>query len=331
METAILDARTDLSGSVSAAVEILQLNGLVALPSETVYGLAGNALASEAVARIFEAKERPYFDPLIVHITGSEWLTRLARPDSVGSPLVSKMIERFWPGPLTIVLPKTDLVPDIVTAGSRSVAIRMPSHPVFVEVLRSLGKPLAAPSANRFGRVSPTRAEHVFEELRGRIPLIVNAGTTAVGLESTIVRALEHRIEILRPGPITQEALGEIAPSVVWHPSEEIAAPGQAASHYAPEKRVYLLDIEDAADHSKDSALICWGPIHHTERFFKVRSLSENYNLLEAAQRLFQLFREIDQMERVKQIFVERVPEKGLGRAIMNRIGRAVAPRRDAH
>src|SRR6516225_9569374 len=193
MQTAILDARTDLSGSVSAAVEILRLNGLVALPSETVYGLAGNALASEAVAKIFEAKQRPYFDPLIVHIAGPEWLTKLARPDSAESPLVAKMIERFWPGPLTILFPKTDRVPDIVTAGSRNVAIRMPSHPVFVEVLRRLGVPLAAPSANRFGRVSPTRPEHVLEELKERIPIILDAGPTQVGVESTIVRVVENR------------------------------------------------------------------------------------------------------------------------------------------
>src|SRR6516164_5412789 len=159
MQTAILDARTDLAGSVSAAVEVLRLNGLVALPSETVYGLASKALASEAVARIFEAKKRPYFDPLIVHIASPEWLPKLARPHSVEWPLVAKIIDRFWPGPLTIVLPKTDLVPDLVTSGMQSVAIRMPSHPVFVEVLRKLGEPLAAPSANRFGRVSPTRAE----------------------------------------------------------------------------------------------------------------------------------------------------------------------------
>ena len=323
MQTAILDARTDLSGSISAAVEILRLNGLVALPSETVYGLAGNALASEAVAKIFETKERPYFDPLIVHIADSKWLTKLAKPDSAESPLVAKMIKRFWPGPLTILFPKTDLVPDIVTAGSPCVAIRMPSHPVFAEVLRRLGEPLAAPSANRFGRVSPTRAGHVFEELGGRIPLILDAGPTMVGLESTIVRATEHRIEILRPGPITEETLTEVAPTDELRASGKIVAPGQTASHYAPQKRVYLFDIEDLADHSKDSAFVCWGPIHHTERFFAVRSLSENYSLLEAAQRLFQLFREIDQMEGVKQIFVERVPERGLGRAIMNRIGRA--------
>jgi L-threonylcarbamoyladenylate synthase len=171
--------------------------------------------------------------------------------------------------------------------------------------------------------VSPTRAEHVFDELGGRIPLILDAGSTTVGLESTIVRAIERRIEILRPGPITEETLSEVAPTDELRASGKIVAPGQTASHYAPQKRVYLFDIEDLADHSKDSALVCWGPTHHTERFLAVRSLSENYNLLEAAQRLFQLFREMDQMDGVKQIFVERVPERGLGRAIMNRIGRA--------
>ncbi len=200
MQTAILDAQADLAGSVSAAVKVLRLNSLVAIPTETVYGLAGDALASEAVARIFEAKERPHFDPVIVHIASGEWLGKLIRPGSADSPVVVKMIERFWPGPLTILFPKTDLVPDIVTAGSQNVAIRMPNHPVFVQVLRELGKPLAAPSANRFGRVSPTRPEHVLEELQGRIPLTLDAGPTQLGVESTIVRAVENRIEILRPG-----------------------------------------------------------------------------------------------------------------------------------
>jgi len=326
MQTAILDARADLSGSVRAAVEVLRLNSVVAIPTETVYGLAGNALASEAVAKIFEAKERPHFDPLIVHIAGDEWLGKLALPGSANSPLIAKMVGRFWPGPLTILFPKTDLVPDIVTAGSQNVAIRMPNHVVFARVLRELGKPLAAPSANRFGRVSPTRPEHVLEELKERIPLILDAGPTQVGVESTIVRVVENRIEILRPGPITEELLSELAPTIELRDAQEIAAPGQTATHYAPGKPVYLFDEKDIADHSKDSALICWGPIHDLARFFEVRSLSENYNLLEAAQRLFQLLREVDHIEEVKRIFVERVPERGVGRAIMNRIRRAIGP-----
>ena len=327
MQPAVLDTRADLSGSVRAAVQLLQLNALVAIPTETVYGLAGNALEPEAVAKIFEAKERPTFDPLIVHIANSEWLRELTRPNPAGESLVRTIIERFWPGPLTILFPKTELVPDIVTAGLQDVAIRMPDHPVFVAVLRELGKPLAAPSANRFGKVSPTQAEHVLEELRGRIPLILDAGQTTVGVESTIVRVAKNRIEILRPGPITEEALRDFAPTKEVHALEKVTAPGQTASHYAPEKHAYLFDPQDATDHSKDSVLLCWGPVHHSADFSVVRSLSENRDLREAARRLFPLLRELDQIQSLKQIFIEPVPEEGLGKAIMNRIRRAVAPR----
>jgi L-threonylcarbamoyladenylate synthase len=327
MQTAVLDARADLSGSVSAAVQLLRLNSLVAIPTETVYGLAGNALEPEAVAKIFEAKERPSFDPLIVHIANSEWLRELTRPDPAVESLVRTLIERFWPGPLTILFPKTEQVPDILTAGLQHVAIRMPNHPVFVAVLRQLGTPLAAPSANRFGKVSPTQSEHVLEDLGGRIPLILDAGQTTVGVESTIVRVAKNRIEILRPGPITEEALGVIAPTKEVHALEKITVPGQTASHYAPDKPAYLFDAQDSTDHSKDSALLCWGPIHHRANFSVVRSLSENRDLREAAQRLFQLLREMDQIQSLKQIFIEPVPEEGLGKAIMNRIQRAVAPR----
>jgi L-threonylcarbamoyladenylate synthase len=324
MQTRILDARADPCGSVRAAVEILRMGCLVAIPSETVYGLAGDALLPETVAKIFEAKQRPYFDPLIVHIASDGWLGRLVRAGSVEASLAAKLIERFWPGPLTVLLPKASLVPEIVTAGSREVAIRMPDHPIFAEVLRRLGRPLAAPSANRFGKVSPTRSEHVLEELKGKIPLILDAGPTAVGVESTIVRPIEDRIEILRPGAITEEMLGEVAPTNEPVTTGEISAPGQSLSHYAPEKQVFLFDQEDQADHSRNAALICWGPLHDAGRFFEVRSLSENCDPLEAAQRLFQLMREMDRLETVQQIFIERVPEKGLGKAIMNRIRRAL-------
>ena len=324
MPTAVLDARRDLSGSVTAALEVLRARSLVAIPSETVYGLAGDALAPEAVAKIFEVKERPHFDPLIVHIAGDQWLSKLVQPGSAESLLVRKLIARFWPGPLTVLLPKTNLVPDIVTAGSHLVAIRMPSHPVFAEVLHRFGRPLAAPSANRFGKVSPTRSEDVLEELRGKIPLILDAGPTNFGLESTIVRAVEHRIEILRPGAITEEMLGEVAPTSEPVVGTGIVTPGQAARHYAPEKRVSLFDKQDRADHSTNSALLCWGPAHDKERFLEVRSLSERCDLREAAQRLFQLIREADRMEKVEQIFIEPVPEHGLGKAIMNRVRRAM-------
>jgi L-threonylcarbamoyladenylate synthase len=323
METSILDARADLSKSVGVAVDLLRSNSVVALPTETVYGLAGLALSPEAVAKIFEAKQRPSFDPLIVHIGAQEWLEKLVRADSSEAALVSRLIKSFWPGPLTILFPKTELVPDIVTAGSQNVAIRMPDHPIFAEVLRRLGEPLAAPSANRFGRVSPTRAEHVLDELNGKIPLILDFGPTTVGLESTIVRLVKNQIEILRPGPITEEALGGLAPVREPCSSSTVTAPGQMSSHYAPEKPVYLFDESDLTDHSKDSALLCWGPAHDEARFLRVRSLSESYNLREAAQRLFQLLREMDRAQNVNEIFVETVPETGLGKAIMNRVRRA--------
>src|SRR5580704_1362710 len=231
MNTSILDARTDLSNSVAAAVEILNRNDLVALPTETVYGLAGDALQPEAVAKIFEAKERPSFDPLIIHVENKEWLAKLTRSSEKARPVVEMLIERFWPGPLTILFPKSDLVPDLVTAGLEQVAIRMPRHPVFIEVLRAFRRPLAAPSANRFGRVSPTRAEHVFDELAGRIPLILDAGQTALGLESTIVRVHEDEIEILRQGAVSEELLAEIAPTKESDGLQKIVVPGHTASH----------------------------------------------------------------------------------------------------
>jgi L-threonylcarbamoyladenylate synthase len=328
MKTALVDARTDFIGSVAAAVEILKRKDVVALPTETVYGLAGDALEPEAVAKIFEAKERPSFDPLIIHIENKQWLTRLTRPSERVRPVTNRLMDQFWPGPLTILFPQSDLVPDLVTAGLEQVAIRMPSHPVFVQVLRDFGKPLAAPSANRFGRVSPTCAEHVLDELEGRIALILNAGPTVVGLESTIVRVNEdnNKIEILRQGAVSEESLAEIAPTEETLGSPKIEAPGQTASHYAPDKIVHLFGPEAIGPDSPHDALICWGPIRHGHDFSVVRSLSETQDLRVAAQRLFGLLREVDRLD-IRRIFIEPVPEVGLGKAIMNRIRRAIAPR----
>ena len=324
MKTVILNAQTEIREAVAMAVEVLNRQDLVALPTETVYGLAGDALQPEAVTKIFETKDRPSFDPLIVHIENDSWLAKLTRIPKNPSPLLERLMERYWPGPVTILFPKSDLVPELVTAGLDQVAIRMPGHPVFREVLRAFGKPLAAPSANRFGRVSPTRADHVFDELVGRIPLILDAGPTSWGLESTIVRIVGPTIEILRPGAVTEEELAKIAPTREVKASEEILAPGQTASHYAPSKPVHLFEPGVVgANHARD-ALICWGPAHHLEKFSVVRSLSETRDLRMAAQRLFSLLREMDQSD-IHQIFVEAVPEIGLGKAIMNRLRRATA------
>ena len=217
--------KTVISTDRVAAVELLRKGDLVALPTETVYGLAADALNPIAVAKIFEAKDRPRFDPLIVHLPNREWLRRIAALPAGDRQLISKLADKFWPGPFTMVLPKRKLVPDIVTAGLDTVAVRLSAHGVFAEIVGELDEPLAAPSANRFGRVSPTTAQHVLDELDGRIPLIVDAGPTEHGIESTIVAVRDGRIAVLRRGPITHEQLSEFAEvsSVVRHTKDFLA------------------------------------------------------------------------------------------------------------
>src|SRR5438105_2715177 len=195
--------------AVSRAVELLRKGEIVALPTETVYGLAADALNPIAVAKIFEAKGRPRFDPLIVHLPDGDWLEKVADLPIQDRQLVLKLAEKFWPGPFTMVLPKRESVPEIVTAGLDTVAIRISAHPVFSEIAREFGKPIAAPSANRFGRISPTTAKHVLDELDGLIPFIFDAGPAMHGIESTIVAVRDGKIDILRRGPITSEQLSE--------------------------------------------------------------------------------------------------------------------------
>jgi L-threonylcarbamoyladenylate synthase len=322
MQTEIISTTREKNRALDAAVAILNGGGLVALPAETVYGLAGDALDPGALVKIFEAKERPYFDPLIVHVLNREWLESLVARDLDEEPLIAKLIDCFWPGPLTLLVPRSSRIPDLVTAGLDEVAVRAPSHPVFIDILSGFGKPLAAPSANRFGRVSPTTASHVFSELEGRIPLILDAGATSVGVESTVVRVTNGLIEIIRPGPITEEELSRFAPVMDRSSSSKIVAPGQMESHYAPEKKVRLFHTFDPANDYRSAGLLCWGPRKHTREFAFVRSLSESRNLAEAARQLFALLRELDQSP-VETIYAEIVPEEGIGRAIMNRLRRA--------
>lgn len=313
---------------MEAAVACISGGHLVALPTETVYGLAGDALKPDAVAKIFEAKERPKFDPLIVHL-GEErerWLQRLADPDKHTLNLVEQLLRRFWPGPLSILLRKRALVPDIVTAGLPEVALRMPANPLFQAILERCDRPLAAPSANRFGKVSPTTARHVLEELKGRIPLIIDAGPTKIGVESTIVRVRPGLIEVLRPGAVTHEELGEIAPVADSPQTAVVEAPGQTLSHYAPAPPLCFIAREEAVPQAEHAGLICWGPVPAGQPFALVRSLSESFDLREAAGRLFSTLREMEKAG-VDKIYVQPLPEEGLGRAIMNRLGRAAAPR----
>jgi L-threonylcarbamoyladenylate synthase len=320
MKTKVIAFVRDPESAINAAVQYLQNEELVGVPTETVYGLAGGAMSLKAVTRIFETKARPYFDPLIIHVAQREWVEELT--PSSDEPLCAKLMDRFWPGPLTILFPKSDRVPDLVTGGLNTVAVRMPHHPVFMAILGAFGKPVAAPSANQFGRVSPTKAEHVYAELKGKIPLIVDAGPTQVGVESTIVRVVRGRVEILRPGPVTEEMLREVCPTKERRKGAKIEAPGQTTSHYAPRKPVYVQTA--LPENAETAALLCWGPVHSSERFRLVRSLSEQQNLHEAAHQLFALLRELDQSD-ATAIYVEPVPEEGIGKAIMNRLRRAAA------
>jgi L-threonylcarbamoyladenylate synthase len=320
--------KTVISTDRDAAVDLLRNGELVALPTETVYGLAADALNPIAVAKIFEAKERPRFDPLIVHLPNREWLERIVDLPAGDRQLTGKLVGKFWPGPLTIVLPKRGIVPDIVTAGLDTVAVRFSAHPVFAEIVGELDKPLAAPSANRFGRVSPTTAQHVLDELDERIPMIIDAGPTEHGIESTIIAVRDARIAVLRRGPITNEQLSEFGRIVSVTETQGISAPGQLPSHYTPATRLRLIDNAEAFPPPKKRrvGLLAWRPRRTGDRrslkFAAFRNLSDRGDLREAAANLFRYLRELDALG-LDLIVAERVPAQGLGAAIMDRLERA--------
>ncbi len=316
MQTTVLDAAD--AGAIAQAVAILRVGEVVALPTETVYGLAGDALNPMAVARIFEAKKRPHFDPLIVHVADFAMLETVA---ITNDPLVARLAEKYWPGPLTILLPKRAIISDLVTAGSPFVAVRMPAHPVFRAVLESYGSPLAAPSANPFGQISPTEAQHVFDGLGGRIPLILNSGNCQHGLESTIVYPENGTLHILRDGPIPMEDLTAFGP--IQH-QRNAAAPGQLASHYAPQKPLILVDSAGDVPSAAGNGFL--GFQSGSIGFSAVEILSPTGDLVEAAANLFAALHRLDAAP-VRTIYAEKIPEHGLGRAIMDRLTRAAAKR----
>jgi L-threonylcarbamoyladenylate synthase len=314
--------KTEISTDRNAAVELLRKGEIVALPTETVYGLAADALDPIAVARIFEAKGRPRFDPLIVHLPERDWLEKVVDLRDEDRQLVSVLAKKFWPGPFTIILLRKTIVPEIVTAGLDTVAVRLSAHPVFAEIVRAFGAPLAAPSANRFGRISPTTAQHVFDELSGRVPLIIDGGATSHGIESTIVSVRDGKIKILRRGPITAEQLRAFGEVEVATGAGKVVAPGQLPSHYAPKAPLRLVDDLKSFESTKRCALLAWNPIQKDERFVAIRNLSERQDLREAAANLFRYLRELDELV-VDLIVAERVPDQGLGAAILDRLQRA--------
>jgi L-threonylcarbamoyladenylate synthase len=288
-----------------------------------VYGLAADATRAEAVLKIFQAKSRPRFDPLIVHLPDADWVERLVKIEDGVRSRFNDLRNRFWPGPLTFVFPRYPVIADIVTAGLETVAIRLSSHPVFAEIVRTFRGPVAAPSANRFGRISPTSAEHVREELDGLIPLVVDAGPSSHGLESTIVALRNGRIEVLRRGPITVEQLAEFGEVLVAGPTLHPEAPGQLPSHYAPKTSLILVD--DAAAFAcppgKRCGVLGW-KVRSLENFAVTRWLSGEQRLIEAATNLFRSLRELDG-EGLDLIVAEKLPDEGLGAAINDRLSRA--------
>jgi L-threonylcarbamoyladenylate synthase len=310
LKTLILQA----PDGVSTIVEALAAGEPVALPTETVYGLAADALSPNACAKIFEAKNRPLNDPLIVHIPSIDWLPRLTSP----TPTALQLAEKYWPGPLTMVLPRQPIVPDIVTAGQETVAIRMSAHPLFQEVATAFGKPLAAPSANRFGRISPTSAAHVLAELNGRIPFILDGGPCAHGIESTIVHVSEEGLRILREGPITREDLRAFAP--LLDDSIAVSAPGGLKSHYAP--RTPLVLEKNSTPRSKKTGLLAFSAPR--EGFAQTEILSATSDLREAAANLYGAMRRLDEAG-LDLIVAEEIPESGIGAAIMERLRKAAA------
>ncbi|MDZ4401516.1 L-threonylcarbamoyladenylate synthase [Prosthecobacter sp.] len=323
--------------AVEEAVRLLREGEVVALPTETVYGLAANALDAAAVAKIFEAKERPTFDPLIVHLASKEQIDLVAEVPAEIALTLKKMVERFWPGPLTILLPKKPIVPDIVTAGLPTVAVRVSSNAIFRRVISALDKPLAAPSANRFGSISPTSASAVLTELDGRIHLIVDAGACMFGLESTIIKiepgSPKMFITIVRPGPITAEDLklyGKVRYATRTVVDEATEAPGQLASHYAPKTPLRLLErpSDFIPEEGKRYALMSYrgeekdGYLNLTD-WEEVMMLSPgNGKLPEAAVRFFYVLRALDKLG-VDEIIAEPLHEHGMGIAMMDKLRRA--------
>jgi L-threonylcarbamoyladenylate synthase len=325
----------DWRTAAAAAVEELKAGEVVALPTETVYGLAADAFNAEAVAKIFEVKERPAFDPLIVHLARARDLARVAEVPEELKELVGKLTREFWPGPLSLVLPKTAAVPDIVTSGLPTVAVRISKHEVMRGVAKELGNPIAAPSANVFGRISPTSARAVVAELGGRIPLVVDGGACGEGLESTIVAVDMDQgkpvLWMLRPGPVTREDLRKFA-RVAKPKAAAVkpAAPGQLESHYAPRTPFLLPDKPEdfVPEEGKKYGLLSYrgeekdGYVgKHDWAVVEIMSPGSG-KTAEAAVRLFHLMRKLDESG-VDVIVAESVSKARLGAAIMDRLRKA--------
>lgn len=323
--------------NIALAAQRIKEGGLVAFPTETVYGLGANALDAEAAAQIFSAKQRPAADPLIVHLAGLEQVEQVARPIS---PLARRLAEAFWPGPLTLILPKQPIVPEMITAGLNTVAVRVPSHPVALALIRAAETPIAAPSANRFGKTSPTTARHVWHDLKGRIDIILDGGPTPVGVESTVLDISVTPARILRPGGVTRESLEAIIGPVSLLPStaapqEGLPSPGLLSKHYAPRAELVFFIGADAltglltrlqaerAAGRKVGALVVNAEADLVDKngalVYRLGATLES-----AARRIYAGMRWLDR-QGVEVILCRDLGESGLGLAIRDRLKRAAS------
>jgi len=315
----IIDSNAE---NIKRAAEEILAGEIVAFPTETVYGLGADGLNPTAVAKIFEAKQRPSFNPLILHIASRDQLKELVE---IENDKIYNLINAFWPGPLTLVLPKKEIVPDIVTAGNPTVAVRMPKHPIAKALIEACGRPIAAPSANQFGFLSPTTAEHVEKQLGDKVSIILDGGRSDVGVESTIVEITKDKVYLLRHGGISFEQLKEVCDTVEIKEvnPDKPNAPGQLLHHYAPNIPLRFLSEVNAED-IKDKKL---GGLFFKEKttnieFEHVEFLSKAGDMTEAAANLFSHLHNLEN-KKLDLILVEAVEERGLGIAIMDRLVKA--------
>ena len=310
------------SNNIKISAKELKLGNLVAFPTETVYGLGADGLNPIAVSKIFETKKRPTFNPLILHINSMQMLNRIAW---LKEKKIEKLLDKFWPGPLTIILPKKEIVPDIVTAGLETVAVRMPNNKIALQLIKELGNPIAAPSANSFGKLSPTTAEHVAKQLGEKVDIILDGGSCNVGVESTIVKITKDKNYLLRPGGISVEELESVAGKFENLNNENKPdSPGQLKIHYAPEIPIYFFDEEKIIENRYKNLGGLFFRKSKLEKYFSsIKILSQKGNLNEAAANVFSFLHEFEN-ENVDMIFVEPIEYSGLGNAIMDRLSKAV-------
>ncbi|MBL7913355.1 MAG: threonylcarbamoyl-AMP synthase [Bacteroidia bacterium] len=309
--------------NIDLAADLLLKGNLVAIPTETVYGLAANALNEKAVLSIFEAKQRPFFDPLIIHMPSIESIDKYAY---LSDHRLQKLAKAFWPGPLTLLLPKKENIPNLVTSGLPSVAVRIPNHNLTLELLKKINVPLAAPSANPFGYVSPTQPAHANSQLGDKIAYILDGGACEVGLESTIVGVEDDKVCIFRLGGLALEEIEKVVGKTELriNNSSNPTAPGQLKSHYAPKKTLFIGDIKELIKQNMSNkiAILCFGEENFEGKDLIVFNLSKSKNLQEAAINLFKFLRLADESA-ADVVLCEKVPDTGLGRAINDRLRRA--------